>query len=473
MTEPKSTQINEFITSFKGLLEQVATQSDKEVSSFYTRLQTFFQTDPRKLPIVSQEFGKSDHINLHLAIEEFIKSKGLQSDLIGVVSPSEYRSLKLSNLITPPSRGLMGQNQPAEGPVEYKNIPADRGEVLTCVQTGLYLLENKDNKFVLFLQGPEETFFRRKIDLEVMAPSRKQAEDFLTDIRTIIRKKNIYRGRIISIQYNQRRGDYDIHFHKLPTISRNAIILPKGILERVERHTIRFTQLSDKLRSTNRHLKRGILLHGPPGTGKTLTAMYLASQMKERTTILLTGPNVGTIWKSCQMARMLEPATIILEDVDLIAEERTRQDTCSNSLLFELLNQMDGLAEDADILFLLTTNRPEILEPALASRPGRIDQALEIPLPDAECRKLIFELYSKGLQIQVKDWTKIIHRTENVSPAFIKELMRKAALLAADENNEFILFDKHIDQALRELIMDGGELTKRLLGVGKSFDSSN
>jgi ATP-dependent 26S proteasome regulatory subunit len=52
------------------------------------------------------------------------------------------------------------------------------------------------------------------------------------------------------------------------------------------------------------------------------------------------------------------------------------------AMLFELLNQMEGLAEDADLVFLLTSNRPDVVEPALAARPGRIDLALEIPLPD-------------------------------------------------------------------------------------------
>ena len=58
----------------------------------------------------------------------------------------------------------------------------------------------------------------------------------------------------------------------------------------------------------------------------------------------------------------------------------------SPGVLFELLNQMEGLAEDEDLLFVLTTNRPDLIEPALAARPGRIDLALEIPLPDADGR---------------------------------------------------------------------------------------
>ena len=80
---------------------------------------------------------------------------------------------------------------------------------------------------------------------------------------------------------------------------------------------------------------------------------------------------------------MTAPLTIVIvEDVDLIGEERSRNNNCNTPVLFELLNQMDGLGDDADILFLLTTNRPEAIEPALASRPGRIDQAIEIPTPE-------------------------------------------------------------------------------------------
>src|SRR5919198_5384327 len=123
------------------------------------------------------------------------------------------------------------------------------------------------------------------------------------------------------------------------------------------------------------------------------------------------------------MACLLQPATILLEDVDLIAEERTQQDTGCNVLLFELLNQMDGLADDADILFLLTTNRPDILEPALAARPGRIDQAIEIPLPDAGCRRRLFDLYGRGLRLELADLDGLIRRTEGVSPAFTRELL--------------------------------------------------
>ncbi len=135
-------------------------------------------------------------------------------------------------------------------------------------------------------------------------------------------------------------------------------------------------------------------------------------------------------------------------------------------LRFELLNQMDVLAEDADILYVLTTNRPDILEPALAARPGRIDQAIEVPLPDGPCRRRLLYLYGKGLDLQVEDMDRLVARTKGVSGAFIRELLRKAALLAADEIDEgaLVVSDSHLDQALQELVVLGGDLTQTLLG---------
>jgi len=165
------------------------------------------------------------------------------------------------------------------------------------------------------------------------------------------------------------------------------------------------------------------------------------------------------------MARALQPSIVVLEDVDLVAEERTKGGSgCATPILFELLNEMDGLADDADIVFLLTTNRPDLLEPALAARPGRVDQAIEIDAPDEACRRRLFALYGRGLTLEVTDLPRFIARTEGASPAFIRELLRRAALFAADDGSEIVVTDRHLDAALHDLVVQGGDLTKSLLG---------
>ena len=102
---------------------------------------------------------------------------------------------------------------------------------------------------------------------------------------------------------------------------------------------------------------------------------------------MITAEQVGLLGEYMTLARLLQPSVVVIEDVDLIARDRTTMDSpCEEVLLNKLLNEMDGLRPDADILFVLTTNRPEALEAALASRPGRVDQAIEFPLPDEEGR---------------------------------------------------------------------------------------
>lgn len=147
-----------------------------------------------------------------------------------------------------------------------------------------------------------------------------------------------------------------------------------------------------------------------------------------------------------------------------MAEERGMGPMGENPLLFELLNEMDGLAEDADVVFVLTTNRPDLLEPALAARPGRIDQATEIPLPDAVCRRRLISLYGKGLDLRLDETDAIVARTEGVSASFIKELLRRATLFAAEEGGDLTVTDRHVNEALDELLVAGGALTVRLLG---------
>jgi hypothetical protein len=273
----------------------------------------------------------------------------------------------------------VGWRRPERGAGQYTNITLDDDRVLACIHSGLCFITAGAERLAVLVRGPRERGWGdQTIELQVMAADQARAAIFLAEIRTAVRQRSVYRGRVISVAAARTGPGLDliIKFHRLPAVDRQAIILPAAVLERIERQTIGFAQQSERLRRAGRHLKRGLLLYGPPGTGKTLTAMYLAARLPERTVLLLTGCDVGLIEQSCALARLLQPATLVLEDVDLIAQERTHQSTGANTVLFELLNQMDGLADDADILFLLTSNRPELLEPALAARPGRIDLAI-------------------------------------------------------------------------------------------------
>jgi ATP-dependent 26S proteasome regulatory subunit len=213
-----------------------------------------------------------------------------------------------------------------------------------------------------------------------------------------------------------------------------------------------------------RHLSRGLLLWGPPGTGKTHTVRYLTGRLTGATVIILAGGAVGAIGAFGTVARRLAPSVVILEDVDLVAEDRYSPMGGSN-ILFELMDQMSGLGEDADVAFVLTTNRPDALEPALAARPGRVDLAIEIPLPDAPARTRLLELYGRGLDLRLDDPAAVVERTEGVTASFVKELLRKASLIAIEAGRDHVT-DADVSAGLDELLSETSALTRVLLGAG-------
>jgi ATP-dependent 26S proteasome regulatory subunit len=160
------------------------------------------------------------------------------------------------------------------------------------------------------------------------------------------------------------------------------------------------------------------------------------------------------------MARKLQPSIVVVEDVDLIAEDRSHYE--SSPLLFSLLDAMDGISGDVDVTFVLTTNRVEALEKALVQRPGRVDLAVEIPPPDAAARERLIRLYARNQPI-VADVAKVVAATEGVTASFIKELLRRVILVAL-RSDEPALTDDHFDTALQAMAGDNQALTRALLG---------
>lgn len=450
----------EFGASFQDFLDQMKAQKKPEEAPFFVRkLQEHFAANPASLPVVSHMFPKLDQPNLHTAMQAYLAGEGRSADVFGVVGLHSFGSNGLAELVAPRG-GFAGDAK--EGPVEYTNVILDDGRILAAVERGLFLVQDGEDRLAVFIRVDDKIGGWKHMIAEVMARDLTAAERFLGDLRDAMKARNVYRGHVISL--DAEYPELAAKFHRIPAIDRDSIILPEGLLERIERQTVEFGRQGERLRRAGRHLRRGVLLHGPPGTGKTMTVMYLANSMRDRTALLLTVKGLRLIGHTCSMARALQPSIVILEDVDLIAEDRTKN-YGAMPVLFELLNEMDGLSDDADVLFLLTTNRPELLEPALASRPGRVDQAIEIPVPDESCRRRLFELYGRGLTLEVADMPRFIARTQGASGAFIRELLRKAALFAAGSgDDEIVVTDRHLDDALHELVVQGGDLTRSLLG---------
>jgi ATP-dependent 26S proteasome regulatory subunit len=130
---------------------------------------------------------------------------------------------------------------------------------------------------------------------------------------------------------------------------------------------------------------------------------------------------------------------------------------------------MDGAAPDADLLFLLTTNRADILETALAARPGRVDVAVEIALPDAPARERLLSLYGRAVPLALtpEDIAAAVERTDGTTASFLRELIRRSVLEALQEDPALAaVTGAHLSRALDDLLDAAQAVTRTLLGVG-------
>lgn len=403
---------------------------------------------------VSHTIKPIERVNLQQALDRWLAREGRSGQLIGYSRESFFGNTAIPQML---------HEDIQQAPVQRQEVAVSPEETLDCVARGIYLLSFNKRPIVVLLSQPDSRF---EVPLvELLAHERSLAQEAMKFLHEEIGKSLVYKGRVIFLEEDERTAQVHVRFHSLPTTPRSSIVLPENVLTVIERNILGLLRHRETLRRAGRSTRHGLLFHGPPGTGKTLMLRYLAGSCADHTVILLHGRQLGLIRESCQIARMLAPSLVLLEDVDLVGEERT-SNRCP-VLLQDLMDEMDGLGKKADVVFLLTTNRPEALEPALSARPGRIDQAIEFPLPDEECRRRLLELYGKGLDLSQVDLPRWIQKTSGVSPAFIEELLRKSALLAAERGEKadpLPIRDEDIDKAMEELICFGGELTQKLLG---------
>ncbi|MFO0843546.1 MAG: AAA family ATPase [Gemmataceae bacterium] len=357
---------------------------------------------------------------------------------------------------------LEGNPEPVA--IVWEPLPTSTEETMHCASNALYLIRVGNEPVCVFIQGRSSQSSKRAT-LQLLARNQETARTSLNEILRLANEQSVYRGQVISlVRPRGQTTDLIVQFHDIRRVERDQIVLPEAVLGIIERNVLGFFRHAEALRQAGQGTRHGVLLHGPPGTGKTLVTRYLATNVGA-TVLLVTGRQYSLLRATCQLARLLAPSLVVLEDVDLIATDRRRN--AHTPLMHELLDEMDGIAAGADIVFLLTTNRPETLEPALAARPGRVDQAIFFPLPDLECRRELFQRFGEGLNVRGINFTSLLARTEGASPAFLRELFRRATLMAVERGEKTEPLTLRLDdfeRGLRELVETGGALTRTFLG---------
>jgi len=457
---------DECMNEIRGKLTEVS--SNKRFNFAYHALFVHFSgIAADELVSTSRTFPGHMRADVQVGVDRLFSEASLR--FFGIYEEHRYETLNFAAL----TRG--GRNAHAIAPAQYHDVDIGDGSPMQCLDNGLWLCEAGNLRYAVVLSPDRDHDRKSGTRIEIAVPIGEDGAVFVqrcfAELERAVNDARCYRGKVLSLEGG---GDYSgrsrgIMVHKLPPVRREDVILPEATLKLLDRNVLNFVDSREQLRQLGQSTRKGILLYGPPGTGKTHTIRYLASNLPGHTTLIITAAQVGLLPEYMNLARLLQPAMVVIEDVDLIARDREEMGPCDESLLNELLNQMDGLKQDADILFILTTNRPEQLESALAGRPGRIDQAIEVPLPDDIGRRKLVQLYGKGLPLSDSVVSEAAQRTQGVSAAFIKEMMRRVAQASIARDGGKTVESGDISEALDDMLFTGGKLNVKLLGGAKEM----
>jgi len=413
--------------------------------------------DATGLPIVIEQVPAHRLVDADIALDELAASGS--GSLIGSTGGEQRFHSSMSELIANPHVRY------APGPVSYADRATGSDTRRRVVQFGVRLLRHAGVPVVVVQRGAAPQFGREEAQLEVMGADADAVTAFLERLRALMIERSVLRGQVLSFQATQFGASAGASFVARPDVPEDAVVLEEGVLEEVVQHVVGIGDHRDALRAQGQHLKRGVLLYGPPGTGKTLTVRHLLARTPGVTAVVLTGSSIRFITQAAEIARTFAPSIVVLEDIDLVAMQRNAS---PQPLLFEVLDALDGLDSDADVAFVMTTNRVEVLERALATRPGRVDLAVEIPLPGTQARHRLFRRYAEGLALSEDALEGAAHAAEGTTGSFAKELMRRTVLRAALDGRR--PGDDDLTAALDGLLAAGAALTRRLLGGGGPDD---
>lgn len=387
--------------------------------------------------------------------------------LVGMNQFSPYELMALSRLLSRAERDVIQLS-----PVEYQEIDVGDEQPFQSIRTALWLLTVEGQPVAVTFSNFYEASNRHVFVEVIHSGDRTEFKKALFEtLAAAGAQSSIYRGKILSFEDDAGHTGMtsDITVHHPGRVERSEVVLDAATLKRIDQNVFVFDAHRTSLRRLGQSTRKGILLYGPPGTGKTHTIRYIVSNLPDRTTVMITGEQIYQLSRYMALAKSLQPSVVVLEDVDLIGRAREHQATSfMESMLNNLLNEMDGLSPASDVLFILTTNRPEAIEPALAMRPGRIDAAIEIPLPDLDCRRRLIELYGVALDIDPETVMTAARKTEGASAAYMKEFVRQLALASLERGREGQVTMADVTEVLADTVENSNLLGQRTIGFSRA-----
>jgi len=414
---------------------------------------------PHEMAVLSEEVQNHRFVDYDIALDA-IASRDPANDVIGIGGGESRYHVNLPDMIQP--GGGYGRFPVAQ--VDYANVATGPDSERAAIAMGIRRFAYACVPVAVLVRRALPGRGRGLATLEVLCADRTVSAALLEEVRELSLTRSVLRGAVVSLASSgYEMTEEGLTFIARPQLRADQVVLPEGVLERVVDHVAGIAAHAPELKRLGQHLKRGLLLYGPPGSGKTHTVRYLLGVTPDHTVVLLAGETLRFVGLAAKLARAMQPALVVLEDCDLIAEDRDMS-YGAKPLLFEVLDAMDGLDADADVTFVLTTNRVDAMERALTQRPGRVDLAVEVPLPDAAGRLALLRLYAPEGAFSEDVLADTAHRTSGTTASFSRELIRRAVLHAAKDG--VAPGDRHLHEATSEILADGERLSRALLGAG-------
>jgi hypothetical protein len=344
-----------------------------------TKLALHFVKQPlEQLVTAYRSFPVSALVDLQAALDETLSSSSeFGAELVGLHRRFGHETMTFAELLTTDNYAAL------IAPLQHVEIDIGEAIPARCLKHGLWLGSTGVLRFALLL-SPGMNYGRQTgMHVEIAVPPGEPGAAFSRQLfdrlEKLVKRASSYRGKVISLE---QADDYAGHagavrVHKLRAVGRGELILPEKTLRLLERNVAEFIQRRSQLKKLGMPVKKGLLFYGPPGTGKTHTIHYLASQLPDHTSLLIAAEQVGLLDHYFQLARFLQPAIVVIEDVDLIARSRENMGgPCEESLLTNSLTKWTVFARTpkssscSPPTALNTSKLPSLPDPAGSTRPS-------------------------------------------------------------------------------------------------------
>ena len=237
-------------------------------------------------------------------------------------------------------------------------------------------------------------------------------------------------------------------------------------------------EIIDYLRSPKKftdmgaHIPKGILMVGPPGTGKTLLAKAVAGEANvpffsisgSDFVEMFVGTGASRVRDMFKTAQKSAPCIIFIDEIDAVGRQRGAGMGGGNDereqTLNQLLVEMDGMTDNAGIVVIAATNRPDVLDPALL-RSGRFDRRVTVSLPDIKGREAILQVHARNKKLASDvSLANLAKRTPGFSGADLANVLNEGAILAVRKNESKVTMTD-LDEAIDRVMMGPAKKSKK------------